>query len=959
MVSDPENYTVILRFLGTTIDTSSIYKTYSSIALQLHFLVTILQKKLNQKILESHYAKHNLSNYEEYCTLNDIDSQIKFIFKQFEQISKLDPKRKVLILLDSLDQLTPSDYKNVSIWFFSSLPSNVKLIVSTIPDHGDLLNVIKTRIKFEIDSKTVPDSQILSIQTMSTELSVEILKQWLLAKNKKLIDDQWKSIKIMFDRSHLLPLYLQLIYDVVLHWRSFDSIDDKFISCRKTDDVIEYIFKRMEDLHGEVMFSHAIFYMTACKNGISEQELEDILSLDDEVLRSVFQYHVPPIRRIPVIFWVRIHNELYDYIDEREANEVKVIQWHHRRFVEVAMRMYVEPLSKTNASIFENMIDFYNERWKNEPKPLVVNDHLKKKLKRESILAGSYVSSQPIEYVNDKGEIHFNKRKLTELPNCLANISGNISIEKACKLIFYNYEFLHAKFSCDSLNDILDDLKRIMESYTSWNVSKKLNNYFDALVIMKNVLLLCGDQCKNYPDSLAFQITSRLLYNYNQSEIIANFILECDRLSLKHCAIVSPYYQLRGIGGSLIAAFNKHNAPITHVLPIAPYFITLSANKIHICKLVKKDELKSLFDINLPSMNEHEMYKKIKAIKLEELESREEDETPENFPLDFCLISTVSVIIVAPNKEVKFRYTSKTKILDAFCISQKQLVIIEKDKSAIKLFSNYIFSPSKFINFEVSDSYNIVDICNRNLIETSLSLITFYLILADSSIKKVTLMSSKKNYDSLKMVEDDINIFNQSSFKQSRDLNSSFSIVEKFKIRIEDNILPKFSKLASIVKKDCGDYTTIVSNKATKDTDSYLSTTDGHFMVANELENGKETKLLIFKKALTEPLRSIHTSHACKQSLFILLAKTHLYVVHKNSENTDDYCFVKIDGNFDYAFVWSNNSVLVVKNNLIVEVYRIRCLKHTHRIKTVLSFYAHADTVVHVLRIGKRQMLIG
>ena len=45
------------------------------------------------------------------------------------------------------------------------------------------------------------------------------------------------------------------------------------------DDIILYMFKHFEKIHGSVIFRRAICYMTVCKNGISNNELEDILSL--------------------------------------------------------------------------------------------------------------------------------------------------------------------------------------------------------------------------------------------------------------------------------------------------------------------------------------------------------------------------------------------------------------------------------------------------------------------------------------------------------------------------------------------------------------------------------------------------------------------------------------------------------------------------------------------------------
>ena len=49
--------------------------------------------------------------------------------------------------------------------------------------------------------------------------------------------------------------------------------------------------------------SHALAYVTAAKSGVSETELEDLISLDDKVLDDIYQYHLPPVRRIPPLLW--------------------------------------------------------------------------------------------------------------------------------------------------------------------------------------------------------------------------------------------------------------------------------------------------------------------------------------------------------------------------------------------------------------------------------------------------------------------------------------------------------------------------------------------------------------------------------------------------------------------------------------------------------------------------------
>lgn len=46
------------------------------------------------------------------------------------------------------------------------------------------------------------------------------------------------------------------------------------------------------------------------KSGLSEAELEDILSCDDDVLNNVYMYWTPPIRRLPPLLLVRLKASL-------------------------------------------------------------------------------------------------------------------------------------------------------------------------------------------------------------------------------------------------------------------------------------------------------------------------------------------------------------------------------------------------------------------------------------------------------------------------------------------------------------------------------------------------------------------------------------------------------------------------------------------------------------------------
>jgi hypothetical protein len=55
-------------------------------------------------------------------------------------------------------------------------------------------------------------------------------------------------------------------------------------------------------------------YIFAARNGLSESELEDILSCDDDVLNDVYQYWNPPLRRLPPLMMARLRTDLQQYL---------------------------------------------------------------------------------------------------------------------------------------------------------------------------------------------------------------------------------------------------------------------------------------------------------------------------------------------------------------------------------------------------------------------------------------------------------------------------------------------------------------------------------------------------------------------------------------------------------------------------------------------------------------------
>lgn len=76
------------------------------------------------------------------------------------------------------------------------------------------------------------------------------------------------------------PLYVKLVFDQISLWKSY-TLD--IAIAKSIDDCVSKLFERVESSHGKTLVSHALAYITASKNGLSEAELEDLISLDETV----------------------------------------------------------------------------------------------------------------------------------------------------------------------------------------------------------------------------------------------------------------------------------------------------------------------------------------------------------------------------------------------------------------------------------------------------------------------------------------------------------------------------------------------------------------------------------------------------------------------------------------------------------------------------------------------------
>lgn len=89
----------------------------------------------------------------------------------------------------------------------------------------------------------------------------------------------------------------------------------------------------MEIKFGKIIISYVLGYIIIVRDGIFENELEDVLFCDDEVLDDVYRYYnllVDGIVRIFFVLVVRIRFDIKDYIVERIFYDKYIMNWYYR-----------------------------------------------------------------------------------------------------------------------------------------------------------------------------------------------------------------------------------------------------------------------------------------------------------------------------------------------------------------------------------------------------------------------------------------------------------------------------------------------------------------------------------------------------------------------------------------------------------------------------------------------------
>ncbi len=244
--------------------------------------------------------------------------------------------RPLVVFIDALDQLSDAHYARRLAWLPATLPDHVRLVVSTLP--GECQAALEG---------ILPPESLVRLHPMATDEGEQLLALWLQSAGRTLQDDQRTEVMDKFSRDGR-PLYLRLAFEEACRWRSSRA------QCALSPDIDGIIREFLERLsleanHGTVVVSRSLGYLAAARNGLTEDELLDLLSQDEAVFRDFLKrsFHEPPERRLPAIVWSRLYFDLEPYLAERSADGASLLTFYHPTTIGRVVRdMYLSDEAK-------------------------------------------------------------------------------------------------------------------------------------------------------------------------------------------------------------------------------------------------------------------------------------------------------------------------------------------------------------------------------------------------------------------------------------------------------------------------------------------------------------------------------------------------------------------------------------------------------------------------------------
>lgn len=236
-----KKHAILIRFIGIDNNSKHLRSLLKSICLQLNYIRNNSGDENNKKPNDDEYSTSDVPN-----RLSDL----KKYFKKHLTQSSNNSQTKLIIILDSLQDLSTNDFSYKLDWLPKHLGPNCKLILSLSSESTELLERLKRRYTNEKKSFT-------RLDYLSIEQSEYMIRKFLETKNYRLDENQLNKLNELIQTKPILSLHLKVLSEEFLNWKSFTTIDKCILKDNLKDAIIFRIIQ-IENKFGFVFIKHLL-----------------------------------------------------------------------------------------------------------------------------------------------------------------------------------------------------------------------------------------------------------------------------------------------------------------------------------------------------------------------------------------------------------------------------------------------------------------------------------------------------------------------------------------------------------------------------------------------------------------------------------------------------------------------------------------------------------------------------
>ncbi|XP_077971854.1 uncharacterized protein LOC120345690 [Styela clava] len=496
---------VIFRSVGVTSESRSVKHLLHDICLQLQHI--------------------NISNTEKFV-LGSVQ-QMGEIFKHV-LASVIEEGFIVVIFIDNLNAVFEDKEKFSLSWIPKPLPKYVKIILSfnsnqsssqteenTTAKDNNMLKAYNNRYKKKAMTLTVSElsfrTTLAAIDLDAPTTSVSVMNAYLQQQHRTLTR---KQISLILRTACICPtpLSLKLLMEATKMWRSTTTNN----ICAETikgwgsniGDFCQKFLSLLSRRHNLSFFRSAVCFLTCSRNGLTHQEIVDLISRDGKVSKEILanleisekaeivpsrnqtakllsateNFNLTTENRCESVFTLnamlyRVFKDLYPFIIETISDNVSTIKWRHKVFEKQVRDVF---MATTEESIYyhQTMLSYFSN------KPFTCQCGL------------IHECGQPLKW-RISCRTTLNARRTSEsMHHALA--CGNYDVIK--KEMLFDMDWLQAKLDATSIETLMDEMYRVLKAIPRDNDVR----------LLAEALFLSHDVLSHDPKQLPSQLLGRL-----------------------------------------------------------------------------------------------------------------------------------------------------------------------------------------------------------------------------------------------------------------------------------------------------------------------------------------------------------------------------------------------------------------------------------------------------------------